>query len=473
MNKRHLLPNGFISLTFLWGFVFYYCFANPVMLDPDTSWHLAAGDLIRSSGIPEYNPWSYAAENVRWYNISWLWDCMLSLIAENYGLSGLYIAGCIFYAATLAFISHSLLSRKEIPANAAIFTVFLITIILWDFQSVRPHVFTLLMAAIFQHILHKNSRYMPYILPLLMMLWANIHGGFLVGLSLIGAYGLQSIIEKNKADFIRLLITGLLCCAAIFITPLGFDIIPAVLRSLKSIATGSINEWQPFILGQAEFMGTTIFFMLFILTSNPREKNICWADKITAFLWLLMAMASIRNVAIAAIVAAPYVSRNIAEADFLRRLPDFSSLRERVAVLALTVIAVFIMSFPPLREKLTGRDIVMEDGVVTKAAVDFIMEKYPDINFLNNYETGGHIIYYSRGLVKVFVDGRAGTAYPESVLSDYIEKDAPEEMLEHYNINGVITWHNRSYYKRFKEDSGWQQVYNDEKVAIFIKKGRL
>ena len=71
----------------------YYVVNTPFMLGHyDLGWHLAAGDLIRERGnIPFQDPWSFTLEDKRWYNLSWAWDVIASVLFQYTGFSGLII----------------------------------------------------------------------------------------------------------------------------------------------------------------------------------------------------------------------------------------------------------------------------------------------------------------------------------------------------------------------------------------------
>jgi hypothetical protein len=90
--------------------------------DPDTYWHIAAGDLIRNLGaLPEFNPWSLLAPSPRWYNIARLWDIGARGLYQQFGWSGIIAANSIIIAAALAliFANALLLSRDGFSAILA------------------------------------------------------------------------------------------------------------------------------------------------------------------------------------------------------------------------------------------------------------------------------------------------------------------------------------------------------------------
>jgi hypothetical protein len=115
-NKKTINISGLhpiIILSFFWGFCFFYFNARYLFHDYDTAWHIAAGDLIRElRHLPKTNNWSFSASDTIWYNISWLWDVIISLIAQYFGLESLYYFNALFYALILAAISYGLIIRN-------------------------------------------------------------------------------------------------------------------------------------------------------------------------------------------------------------------------------------------------------------------------------------------------------------------------------------------------------------------------
>src|SRR5580692_8725569 len=85
--------------VFLISFACVYYLANaPLLLGHyDLGWHLAAGDLIRDRGsIPFQDPWSFTLGDKQWYNLSWLWDMIASVLFQHAGFAGLvlFVVAC-------------------------------------------------------------------------------------------------------------------------------------------------------------------------------------------------------------------------------------------------------------------------------------------------------------------------------------------------------------------------------------------
>jgi hypothetical protein len=84
---------GPLLLIFAATCSFYVVIAPLLLGHTDLGWHLAAGDLIRNEGrVPAYDPWSYTAGATRWYNHTWLWDVIASLLFAHGGFTALILA---------------------------------------------------------------------------------------------------------------------------------------------------------------------------------------------------------------------------------------------------------------------------------------------------------------------------------------------------------------------------------------------
>src|SRR5262249_14993251 len=189
MSHRTLL----VVVVFL--SIFTYGLTRPT--DIDFWWHLRTGQLIAETGaVPRVDPFSFTAARRPWVAHEWLWELG---VFHLYRLGG-FRAALLLSAAivTLAYVVLYRLLRylgaNEIAAAA---------LVLWAaFLGVpnlgaRPREFTFLFFAIFLGRLYRHRGGEPgqlWLLPLLMPLWANLHGGFVFGLGLLGLFALSETV---------------------------------------------------------------------------------------------------------------------------------------------------------------------------------------------------------------------------------------------------------------------------------------
>ncbi len=465
-----------IFISFFWGFCFFYFNGHSLFNDYDTAWHIAAGDLIRQLGhIPDTDLWSSTASNTPWYNISWLWDVLISLIKQHLSLSSLYYFNAIFYGIILGALAYNLVIRTRSLSAIAI-TVFAVTFGLWSYECLRPYSYSFLMVVLFHAFLHqyitKNKLFYLFLLPLLMTSWVNIHGAFVSGFILIGVYGLVAIINKQWQQTFHLAIIGMISLLCTLISPYGLAIYKAVISTTSSSFTMHIDEWQRFKFGND--WGSSFYLAFFLLTINIRDKSIKIEDKILSFVWLFAGLFYLRNIPIFILCSAPFFAGNITASGLLKALPEINRPKLRmfscVSVLLLTTTMLLLTSS---FSKIFDKDVIKANNLPINL-VNFVQEYYPYNKFLNDYGLGTYLIYLTEGTIPVFIDGRAGTAYPDKVLNDYLYLTSTlpnlnDSVLNRYQITGVITFKERNLNQIFANKVGWKQVFIDNRFAVYVK----
>ena len=87
--------------------VYYLSNASNMLGHYDLGWHLAAGDLIRDRGnIPFQDPWSFTLGDRQWYNLSWLWDVIASVVFQYTNFAGLTLFVVACGAVIVAYLSR-------------------------------------------------------------------------------------------------------------------------------------------------------------------------------------------------------------------------------------------------------------------------------------------------------------------------------------------------------------------------------
>lgn len=486
--KRIPLPHPMVSATFLVAFIFFFFNAKLPFEDPDAPWHIAAGDeILRTHSIPTTDPWSFTAGNQTWYNISWLWDSALSVINTHLGLEGVFVFTVLMLSSILALLCYVLYQRQEVSEDPIKIATALAGLTLWDFTAPRPQLVSFLLTIIFHHCLHrsramsaqglhwKESALLYLTLPLLMVIWVNNHGGFLIGGTVYAAYLIEAYLSKNWVWFKRILLSGGLCFAALFINPWGWEMSIATYRTLHSVITNSIQEWHPF--GYGITLASSVLMISFILISNPANKHVPMADKILTFAWLLASLNAFRNFAPFVLLAAPYMAINLQYTITLKPLPDISGyiFRKRMAIFAAVLAVAFII--PPVSSFVRGEHFASKDIKTPEKEIAYIQKHYPKARFLNHYNIGGKLIYYGRDSIKIFIDGRAGTAYSEKLLKDYLAfmelKKRGQKVLDKYHIDGVIMPRDfKRANKLIADNYHLKEVYRGDLAVVYMRKKR-
>jgi hypothetical protein len=480
-----LLPHPLVSCVFAVSFVLFFWVSQPILSDPDSAWHIATGEWILAHGFTYEDPWSFYGPEQTWVNFSWVWQIGLGLIKATFGETGLAFTAYFLNATILALATHLLLQRKTIREEFVAVTVFLIGFTLYYFHALRPQSGTLLLSLITHHLLYRSrgdarSRAV-YLVPALMLLWANIHAGFIVGFSLIAVYMIEAWFTKDRVWLHTLIRSGTLSLLATFINPYGWNLHLMVIRSFSDPITPYLMEWMPFRFGAQEGISALVFF--FMLSSHLLTKEVRLSDKLIAVIWFAGALYSIRNFSVFAVVAAPYMATNLMRlSEALRAalnetrdvgMKDSPALRTRFGIAAVILPATVIA----LQFSLPLRDELFHDDTQTgRDAVAYIEEHYPNDIFYNEYNIGQTIIYYTHGRRKVFSDPRSNTVYTNARLKENMTFGFMEEgwveIPKHYGAKGIIVRDVHPLYDAFDElmaqKTGLKEVYRGKGALVLV-----
>ncbi len=199
-------------IVFLFFLYVFISFIKPI-LDPDTPWHLKTGEYIfLNKTIPTSDPFSFANDPIPFIGKFiltqyWLSQIFFFLIYKIYGPFGLVIIGATIFTSIIALLWY-LIRNKGFYISLFITGGFAFNI-LRDFSAIRPQIFTFLFATIVIFLIekYKEKKSINYLLPMpfLMILWANLHGGFIYGIILISIYTISEGIKfytRNKPPMI-------------------------------------------------------------------------------------------------------------------------------------------------------------------------------------------------------------------------------------------------------------------------------
>src|SRR6202022_2159751 len=180
---------------FLISFACVYYLPNAPLLvgHYDLGWHLGAGDLIRDQGhIPFQDPWSFTSGGRQWFNLSWLWDVIASVIFQYTNFNGLILFVVACGAVLVGYLTSACISSgaSTIAVCISVFSSCLLYPAFATYPNIylaaSPNISTLLFCVIFYAECLKRTS--GFLLPAILGVWANLHGGFLLGLLFVGIF---------------------------------------------------------------------------------------------------------------------------------------------------------------------------------------------------------------------------------------------------------------------------------------------
>ncbi len=481
----------FVSLLFVLAFNS----AQGLLGDGDTGYHIRTGEIIlRTWQVPTHDPYSFHYPPLKWTAHEWLSEVIMAALFRTFGLTGVVL----FFAFSLA-LTHWLLYQSLRSRSNDVFLCVVITLIATASSSLhwlaRPHVFSLLLTVVWYDCLdrfqYRNRNKLIY-LPLLMLLWVNLHGGFVVGLVLLAIYLGGNVFYAFSAGVVKsqdhlrkakilaiLLFTTLVTC---LINPYGIEIFwfPIRVTSDRFIMDRVTEFLSP------NFHEALPFKYMLLATIGALALSRSALNLIEATLVLLlsyMALYSARHVSLFAIVVAPILLRSLK--NLLTQRPPTRLLqfyRRRVENLRMIdgTVNGYFWPFASILLILglgaTGAiDYRFSDKKFPVAAVEFLKREPITGNMFNNDEFGDYLIFAAWPAYRVFMDGRSDM-YGERFGSAYLRvanaQRGWKEIFEKYDITWVLFDTDSPLTAALQEQSDWQPIYSDRVATIFLKKVR-
>jgi hypothetical protein len=458
------------ALPFLVAAVLYLLLllvGNSLLNDADTYWHIAAGNWILAHGFPHADPFSFTFAGKQWIAKEWLSQIAF---AEAYRLGG-WTAVVVIAAAALA-LAFGLLTRAlqerltPLPIVAFVAIAFMLVA---PHATARPHVLALpVMVAWVAGLVRAadGGKAPPYALLLLMVLWANLHAGFTLGLLLVGAFGLDATVSAAKVDRVRIgaawVRFGALALVAGCVTPYGPE---SMLVTLKVLGLGPalsiIGEWKP-----ADFarVGPLEIAIVAGLGFAVWRGVVVPPVRILILLGLIhLALSAERNGEILGLIAPLVVMAPLArQFPQLRAEPGASSFAFGAMLAALVV---------PATAGIAMLGMYQPSPASTPAAAVAALKTVNAGPLFNDYDFGGYLIFAG---VPTFIDGRTELYGGDFTMRHYravtlADLDGLVSMLDTYKIGATLLTAGTPANALLDRLPGWRRIYADDVAVVHVR----
>ncbi len=253
-DNRHIAANWYPIL--LLSGLFLYLIVMPIMLtDTDMWYHLNGGRQTWLNGeVHSSTFFSFITPERSWVNYYWGFQLLAYTIFSFFDYYGLIVFKAILVTGTAYVLSKIIFDKvnaSHIRAAHLIVFSLIVYVISLRATGVRPHLVSYFFIVTFIYILFHKNKFIPF-LPLLTIVWVNLHGTeWPIGALICGSYVLQQIIEykkTNQRDSLKFIPWVLACIPAMMLNPFGFNILLAPF-SVASEAYMFINELKPTTIG--------------------------------------------------------------------------------------------------------------------------------------------------------------------------------------------------------------------------------
>ena len=446
--------------------------------DADFFWHVTAGGVIVDTGrVPVADPFSFTWQGMPWTPHEWLSEVLIHLVISADGTTGAMILFGLL-AGAIPVIHAFNLGRMGTRTLAIGVGLAVGVVVMFPYVTVRPQVISWLLMAVLVWLLmslRPDRLGRLVLIPILFVLWANLHGLYVVGFGFIGLYALFTLAGRTAMSPQRWWLVGA-CVAAVagsMLTPAG----PAgLLYPLRYVDAGdwglaNIQEWQSPNFHEAAHW--PLLVMVVALVANGGRAAPGW---LTALSWVTLAMAlvSLRNAPIAAVVAMPVLAIGISARLASARIHTSRIARRRrileTAIAALIIAASLFILVPRDLDAASSEAIAERYPV---AALDLLTREDPDARVLADYGWGGFVInrlHPTGGTV--FVDGR-NDMYGDAILEEYstvrAAQDGWEEIVDRYDVDAILFPPDAPIVRGFAQDAGWCERVEDEVQVMLLR----
>ena len=472
------LPSSALLVGLVAGAILLGVTVAKGLQDADSFWHVTAGKLIVDTGrVPSTDPFSFTYGGQPWTPHEWLSEVVMYLLDTSVGVSGSLMAFGLLVGA-IPVIHAVGLGRQGVRSAGIAVALAIGVVVMFPYVTVRPQAISwLLMAALIWLLvwLRPDRPWRMAMLPVLFAVWANLHGLYVVGFGFIGLYALFTVAGRTPMAGRRWWLVGACAAAGLasMLTPAGPEGLLYPLRYLDAGDWGlaNIQEWQsPDFHNVAHW---PLLLMIVGLIANGGRAAPGW---LTVLSWVTVAMAliSLRNAPIAAIVAMPVLAYGVdARMSHAREVPPHVARARRLieiaiaALVAITALLVLVPADP------AARSAEAVEGRFPVAATALLLESNPDARVLADYGWGGYVIsrlYESGG--RVFIDGR-NDMYGDELLEAYSTvrnaDDGWEAIVDEHDVEALLFPPTAPIVRGFAQAAGWCQALRDDVQVLMTR----
>ena len=441
-------------------------------VDADLWWHLRAGQaMLEQKQILLTDVFSYTQFGAPWVNAFWISEI---LIASLYSIGG-YFSITLFVSLTGVASFHTLARRMNGKPFVNSFVLILAALAAAPIWGPRPQIISFFIVALLDAWLAKKRPH--WWLPILFAVWANLHGGWIWGFLLLAAHIAGNVISlyfqpEARAEIWKetrslLFWTGL-SALAIGLNPNGIAIWKLPFQQVD--VSMQIQEWLSPDFHRVDFHPFLWMLFLLLLLSPFAPKPTQWGQLIKILGFSYLTFVAQRNIAIAAIVAAPLLADwvNAALLNFQKekRLTPRPSLPRPLTAFLNTLLGFSLIAAALGNAFLVSQPEKVDENYPT-AAITWMKINQPQGPIFNSYNFGGYLLW-ALPEYPVFIDGRADL-YGNKIIQEWmnITNGTPKgiELLNTYGINLILLEpHQELIYKLPPLE--WKQVYGDDQIVI-------
>jgi hypothetical protein len=440
--------------------------------DPDLWGHLRFGmDILRDGVINQTDVYSFTADRV-WVNHEWAAEVVTAIAFTVGGAPGLIVLKIAIVFGTLLLLRDALVQQQVSARRRDVVLALAVLVTIQQAHHVRPQLFSLLFFAMLLNVLlraHSNTRWL-FTVPIIFGLWANLHGGWIVGGAVFVAWTIGLAARGGWLAATRHVAAGAAALLATLANPRGFGLLQFLYETV-GLGRADIVDWQPvYVLGPAIWIPWLVTFVLSLiaLRSMISRRPIEWERLLPLALLAVGAVQVNRLTAFFGLVTLFLAGHHLASP----RARPGTAPNHSAAFVGVAIAAV-LMAFS-VRATASHMSCVRVDRSWTpqRGAVDYFQSQRLKGRLLVWFGWGQYALWHLTPDILVSIDGRRETAYSAPLQKKHLNfyfdvpggHTLPDELRADYIWipKGLGVIHRLS-------SAGWHMAYEDTDSVVLSR----
>ncbi len=417
-----------------------------------------------------------------WWDHEWGSGVIFYFFLKYFGPQSLIFLQSVLFFAIFFIASKVIKVRSNISPYNILFYFFAVMAVMYNFNCpVRCHMFSFLFFTLYIYIFElarKGNNKPLFLIPLITILWNNIHGGVVAGIGLMGMYALGEFL--NRRPFKKYLLTLVISAITLFINPWGYEYIKFLLMANTMERTHIVEWWGLFskyhLFKQIPFkvfmLGSLAVESVYIFKNIKSEGFKQWynnADKVKYIVLLstlYLAISHVKLLPFFAIASVCFIYEDFYKLIGNVELPKW---KDKAVYILLIAVSIFTLS---------AKEISLPVGLKNYPVkeVEFVKINNLKGRILVNFGLGSYVSYKLYPDNLIFMDGRY-----EEVYYDYMVPMLKEfclayphwkEILEYFPPDIIIIENYYPIYNVLKASNDWKLVYEGEIFGVFVPKDK-
>jgi hypothetical protein len=459
--------------------------------DADYWWHIVTARwILDHHALPTHDLYTYTVADHPWTDHEYLSELLMYGLGKVGGQLAVSLGfGAITWAGFWFILRRINLRATHFTATAAALALAAVAgVAVW---GPRPQMITFALVCVELYLIERfldGGHRGLYWMPLIMVAWANFHGGFVIAFLFLGLAFLVELLRwlvdrsrsESRVRAGRIAVISVASAITGLLNPHGFSLYAYSWRTQTSaVQQAFIREWQSPDFHSWEMRGFEAMVILLLIGLALRRARPTVFSVVVAVVGLLLALQSVRHIAIFAATATPLLAWTWSPTltDLGARVSHvFSRIRpERLlgaAAGVVTVIAFVVLVV--LRSLLAHQAASTVDNYPSRAADYLDAHAAVGTHMFSDYAWGGYMIYrfYPQPSRRVFLFGEADLM-GDTIMNEYVDVVGLHsdwlDILNRHNVDYVVFEPDMPLTSALATQPNWHLVYSDSVAVIYVR----